>query len=315
MARTLHSTRSIVKHALAASAGWLPYSIRRPILDGLLDRFGRPNVLKYIGEQLHVEDLSIAGANGTIYGSLKDSGLLWRYATAGAWSSQLVGLFQQFFEQHGTGTYVDIGANIGLTLIPIARNSSVQCHGFEPEPRNFEYLSRNVAINCHHTNVTLHKLALLDRTGPVELATSTDNSGDHQIDLSNGHDAARQRVSILADRLDNVLRIQNLASPIAIKIDVQGVEPAIFEGGQEILAAAKLMSVEFWPSVMRRNGLSIELELSLLESHFTQGSITSGDSDEQPEWKPIGSIADRLRSVWSDPSVGMRYFDVLVRKD
>ena len=76
------------------------------------------------------------------------------------WAPQLQSLLRTCFKSGGT--FIDVGANIGLTLVPVASNRSVRCYGFEPEPLNFSYLARNVAANCKFDNVTLYSAGRCD---------------------------------------------------------------------------------------------------------------------------------------------------------
>ena len=48
---------------------------------------------------------------------------------------------QEILNFFGTdpGTYIDVGAHIGFTTIPIARNPRIRCIAFEPEPVNFSH--------------------------------------------------------------------------------------------------------------------------------------------------------------------------------
>ena len=72
-------------------------------------------------------------------------------------------MFVDFFEERDSGTYLDIGANIGLTTIPIARNHRVRCHSFEPDPGLFVHLLENIHRNCRR-NVELPSWLLARRT-------------------------------------------------------------------------------------------------------------------------------------------------------
>lgn len=122
--------KSTAKQACVRMAKMLPWGGRRAVLDALLDDFGRRQVFAELGQQLRVESVAIKGANGTIRGSIEDVDLLGRYAAEGSWAEETIRDFQQLFE-HSGGSFLDIGANIGLTTIPIARNPDVQCYSFE----------------------------------------------------------------------------------------------------------------------------------------------------------------------------------------
>ena len=113
-----------------------------------------------------------------------------------------------FFAAHGGGDYIDVGANIGLTTIPVAQNPNVECLALEPEPSNFSYLTVNVAANCPHLNVTIKRLAAFSerRTLPFEIAVN--NLGDHRIRLKDHpgqwNEQLRQTIEVEAVPLDDV---------------------------------------------------------------------------------------------------------------
>ena len=310
--------KRVAKSALRILAKKLPWGGRRAVLDALLDEFGRCEVFRELGVGLGIESLSVHGSNGLVYGKINDTGLLLRYAAAGAWARGMVTLFGKFFEAKGGGTFLDIGANIGLTLIPIARNPTVQCYGFEPEPCNFSYLKQNIAANCQHHNVLVTQLALFDRKGMVELELSPINSGDHRIRTTAASGpfmkATGETISVPADRLDSVVRLANLKAPLCIKIDTQGAEPSIVAGGRTVLAEAELLSLEFWPSVMHRVGGDVEAELDFLGANFTEGSVAQGDTEMTLQWRPIVAVVDELRRYLIDQEMGDQYFDIIVKK-
>jgi hypothetical protein len=72
--------------------------------------------------RLKVVDGAIAsrasGSYGLIRSSLNDGLILPAYARTGVYEPRLAALFCEFFASQGGGTYLDIGANIGLTTIP-----------------------------------------------------------------------------------------------------------------------------------------------------------------------------------------------------
>lgn len=307
-----------IKSSLAEMTKRLPWGGRRAILEALVEDFGRFEVFQELGRQLRVESLGVRGANGTICGSIDDLYLLGRYAESGSWSTEAITLLQDFFHQRGGGTYLDIGANIGLTLVPISQNPQVQCFGFEPEPRNFAFLQRNVEANCPYRNVDIKQLALFEKETELQFELSAINSGDHRIRVSNDEgmyqEATRKTISVKANRLDNVLQLGDANLPIAVKMDTQGAEPAIFAGGPRILSAAELLILEFWPYGIRRMGGNAKFELKFLMNHFREGSVVPGDVDSAIEWRPVTSVVAELEAHWENHDIGVRYFEVCARK-
>jgi hypothetical protein len=57
-------------------------------------------------------------------------------------------------------------------------------------------------------------------------------------------------------------------TPLAVKIDTQGAEPLIFEGGMKMLNAAGLIVAEFWPWGMKRMGLDPTSVVSFATAAF-----------------------------------------------
>lgn len=177
-------------------------------------------------------------------------------------------------------------------------------------------ISRQIARMTTSPFVTLYQMALFDTKSTLSLALSPINSGDHQLRTNDGKDgdSNRQLVTVQVDRLDSVIDLRSLKRPIGAKIDTQGAELGIFAGGVETLAVADLISLEFWPKTMRRIGGGVELLLGHLQAHFREGRAVCGDTNEKAEWRPIHILVQELRGHWSDPNIGLRYYDVTVRK-
>jgi FkbM family methyltransferase len=130
--------------------------------------------------------------------------------------------------------YLDVGANVGLTAIPLAaQRPDLQITAFEPVPSNAELLRRNIHINGIK-NVEVIEVAVgnkkgtlyIDDKGPWSTASATGVSG----------------VAVATMRLDDLVH-ERVAF---LKIDVEGHEPNVFDGARRILQnCAPLMFVEF----------------------------------------------------------------------
>ena len=58
-----------------------------------------------------------------------------------------------------------------------------------------------------------------------------------------------------------------------------------------MLAAASLMSLEFWPFGMHQIGTEPKNQLLFGENTFREGTAVAGDTSEVAEWRPIKEIA------------------------
>ena len=130
----------------------------------------------------------------------------------------------------------DIGANIGCySLYAAARGATV--HAFEPSPVNFWLLARNARMNGF-SRLTVFPFALALEPGitfwnPHPEAASAENQA-----LQGGRGTAVHTQSI-----DALAAEPGVAFPTHLKIDVDGIERVILEGGMRTLHDRRVRSV------------------------------------------------------------------------
>jgi len=186
------------------------------------------------------------------------------------------------------GTFVDIGAHVGLFAVPAssAVGSSGRVIAFEPDPDNRGLLEQNVARHqCG--NVTVVPAAVADRDGEMQLARSRFNTGDHRVSESSGG----LRVPVYA--LDDWLERQRI-EPDVIKMDVQGAEPLVLAGMRRTLGGSRPLHVlfEFTPAMLRKRGAD---PLDMLEQ-FVRDGFSLFMIDERRGDSVAAAPADILRS-------------------
>jgi FkbM family methyltransferase len=151
---------------------------------------------------------------------------------------------------------LDVGANIGLYTLLLARLTGEAGHvfAFEPEPNLFSVLCENCAAN-NAVNVTPFQCAAGDANGRATFQRATFNSGDNRL---GGSKPGAQSIEVEVARLDEVLPVQTVQF---IKLDVQGHELAALTGMQRMLASSPDVRVlfEFWPAGLRAANASPEL--------------------------------------------------------
>jgi FkbM family methyltransferase len=118
----------------------------------------------------------------------------------------------------------DCGANIGFATIffkILFPEAKILC--FEPNPKTFQSLERNIKIN-NFDNVILHQIALSKEEGMLDLFFTDDVSVTASID--SGRSDFDQIVSVPTKRLSDFMANYK---PDLIKMDVEGAEHYIIE--------------------------------------------------------------------------------------
>jgi FkbM family methyltransferase len=134
-------------------------------------------------------------------------------------------------------TAVDVGANVGLHTVVLARAVGPKGHvlAVEPEPSNVGRLRGNVARN-NLTNVEIHPLALADRAGPGELHIATDGMY-HSLGVIHEGRAAGRDVSVPTETLDQIWERAGSPPVSFVKIDTEGTELRVLQGAERLLGA------------------------------------------------------------------------------
>jgi len=160
-------------------------------------------------------------------------------------------------------TVLDVGANIGYFTLLSARlvGENGKVFSFEPEPKNFTYLKKNIEINNYHWVSTFQK-AVSDQNGVAKLFICDYDTGHHTINrqdgiraYSRGRIAKERSIDIETVTLDNFLR-EKTNRINAIKMDVEGAEMLALSGMDRILKDNKdiKMIAEFFPLLIEKMG-------------------------------------------------------------
>ncbi|MGF9693382.1 FkbM family methyltransferase [Rhizobium sp. 0TCS1.26] len=124
------------------------------------------------------------------------------------------------------GTVVDIGANIGNHTIFFAKLLGANVLAFEPNPAAVKQLRDNVAINGAESLVRIHDVALGSSSGRG--VVSLDDAGN----LGKAQVLASETGDIEISTLDHFVGEEPVD---LIKIDVEGMECEVLNGGLETL--------------------------------------------------------------------------------
>jgi FkbM family methyltransferase len=154
-------------------------------------------------------------------------------------------------------TVLDIGANIGIMTVHLARIKGVDVLSFEPMPNNINAFKRIVNY-FKLTNVTLFEIALGNSEGEVEMVMPVISSVrmqglSHVVHESITENNEGERLKVPLKKLDNLTEI--IANPkriSAIKIDVENFEFFVLDGARELIKKNKpVVYAELWDNENR----------------------------------------------------------------
>jgi FkbM family methyltransferase len=132
------------------------------------------------------------------------------------------------------GTFVDVGANIGVFTISAGRAvGETGCVlAIEPSPRMFPYLSYNVSVNGL-TNVSLQEGAIFDCD--VSQLPFYEAPVEHFGMGALAPQFFTKPISVSARSLDSLLAEKGIRHVDVLKVDVEGFEAAVFRGAVKLL--------------------------------------------------------------------------------
>ena len=134
------------------------------------------------------------------------------------------------------GTFWDVGANIG-TYALYAAKKGLQVTTFEPSPSNVCVLARSADINGLGLAPICCAVAATNGIGSMRTASLAFGNAD----------IGDREYFVPHFRMDDLRDILRLGQPDYIKVDIDGAEVAMIQGGRETLRKATQVHIEVRP--------------------------------------------------------------------
>lgn len=259
------------------------------------------------GLALGIETATFSGGElGLFEGYLKDD-VIFKYSVLDGfpWSYAVQDFLIKKIFINAKGTYIDVGANIGLITIPVAEKGKIKCHVFEPEPNNYKVLCRNILAHNVESLIKTYAIALFSKKTILQFEVCSRNYGDHRVKPEQNsqlkeqyNEGDRQVINVNAEKLDDVLDFKQLESPIVLKLDIQGSEVQFFRGAEKSLELVDYLIVEYWPYGILYSGDSLESFLEVIKQFPFAAYVGLVDRVKSitVELQPIEEIIKTIRA-------------------
>lgn len=180
----------------------------------------------------------------------------------------------------------DIGANIGLYSVYAAKKSECMVYAFEPSVFNLELLARNIYLNEFSTRICIVPLALSDRLSISQMRMTTTEWGGALSTFGKDFGWDGKNIKSLFDyqliglSMEDAVNSLQIPLPDYIKMDVDGLEHFILQGGGGVLSKIKGILIEvnddFAEQAEQCSALLTSAGMILKEKRH---SLEVGDSD------------------------------------
>ena len=168
--------------------------------------------------------------------------------------------------------FVDVGANIGIYALIIAKNfPNIKIDAFEPHIGAFERMEANIRQNGFSKIIQSHNLALSNENKKGYLLAST-RFGTYQSGGASVSSEGEMKISQM--RGDDL--INDIDSIIAIKIDVEGFELSVLQGFENLIKNNKIfLQIEIFDEKLKETSSFLEdFNFKLIE----KGTFTHQDT-------------------------------------
>jgi FkbM family methyltransferase len=154
--------------------------------------------------------------------------------------------YNAFAREIRPGMHVlDVGGHVGFFTLGAAQRAGPagHVHVFEPTPETVRILERHIALNGWQDRVTVFPGVMADQDGEMTFyahgaSMASSLSRANTVDLNPERPTQAKSLVVPAITLDTYCH-RNGIRPDVIKIDVEGAELLVLQGGRGVLASCK----------------------------------------------------------------------------
>ncbi len=209
----------------------------------------------------------------------------------GLYEKENLSLLADILSRIPSAVVLDVGANIGNHTLAFSQRAA-QVHAFEPLPRAFTLLKRNIAQNSLD-NAHAYKVALSDENAPATLyMVAEGNLGASSFDR---RQTDVQPVTVEKRIGDELLAELSVSKVDLIKLDVEAHELFALRGLMETLAHHRPFIAMEWNDPLTIERLTDSPELRFLRREYTIHVM--GSNYDRGYWR--GEAFAFVRRKWT----------------
>ena len=140
---------------------------------------------------------------------------------------------------------IDIGANIGTVSLAILSKGASKIYSFEPGPY-YKFLENNIKINKITNRIIIKKIGFSNNEGKLYWAETKNNPGNahlinslDELNIENSNTVFNDESTfeeVYVSTLDIYFKKNIILNKLdLIKVDVEGMEDKVIEGGRELI--------------------------------------------------------------------------------
>lgn len=154
----------------------------------------------------------------------------------------------EWLKKYPINTIIDIGANRGNVTVALATLfPKTDIYAFEPIKKEADIIKKRTA---HFSNVTVINMALSNKMGKIPFYINQHSPSSSMLPFSILGKKEMPLITIAKKiyaasiTLDSYFQDKKIRLPIFIKIDVQGAEKLVLDGGTELLKKTSIIHIE-----------------------------------------------------------------------
>jgi FkbM family methyltransferase len=140
---------------------------------------------------------------------------------------------------------LDVGANLGIySLAALAANPRARVHAFEPTPEIAGRLAETMEKNGLQDLVRVNEMMVGENSDSAYLNFCTSENGKNEgMNYITQNPVSDGALEVVGTTLDDYCKKNELAQLDLVKIDVQGNEPSVLRGAEELLRSRAIKTI------------------------------------------------------------------------